>query len=228
MIPRKIHYVWVGGPIPPKVRQIIDRNSEVLKGYEIMIWTEENMPSLNAFAQRAYEDQKWAFVSDYIRFYILYHHGGIYLDTDVEVLKPFDDLLLQDFIAGWDKREVYIHTFIVGAVSRHPLLKEVLSFYEVLQPGVYPTSPEVLTLCYRNFEQRNDLVILPSKYLSPLEEGEKAGPETFEQAYTNHLWEESWRSYVPLRRFLRRVGLMKLYHRMLFPLKHMFRNIKKQ
>ena len=212
MIPKKVHYIWLGSEIPLHVQQIIERNSSILTGYETKIWTEENMPALPPFAQNAYEEKKWAFVSDFIRFYILYHEGGIYLDTDVEVLKSFDNLLLNEFIAGWDKKEAYIHTFIVGAVPSHPFIHAILSVYKHLEAGIYPTSPEVLTKCYREYENKEELSILPSKYLCPHEEGERITSSTFEHAYTNHLWQESWRSYVPLRRFLRRIGAIKVYH----------------
>lgn len=219
MVSKVIHYIWVGSEIPQEIQSLIDKNSRVLEGYEIKVWTELNMPRLNTFAQHAYNEKKWAFVSDYIRFYILYHEGGIYLDTDVEVMKSFDDLLSCDFFAGWDKRQEYIHSFIIGVSPRHILMESVLAYYDGIKESSYPTSPEVLTLCYGNYKKKEELNLLPSKYFSPLSEGEKATSSTFKDAYTNHLWHESWRRYVPLRRILRRIGLMKMYHSILLKIK---------
>jgi len=212
MIPRKIHYIWVGSAIPFHVQQLIEKNSQFLDNFEVTIWTEENMPRLNAFAQRAYEDKKWAFVSDYLRFYILYHEGGIYLDTDMEVLKPLDDLTDCSFFSGWDRTKRYIYTGIIGAEPNNECIQNVLESYNRIDDRLYPTSPEILTECYREYHKQEKLSLLGSEYFYPLLDGEKPSKELLEKAYTNHLWHESWRSYVPLRRFLRRAGIMKLYH----------------
>jgi len=222
MIPRKIHYIWVGSAIPSHVQQIIDSNSLLLEGYEVIIWTEENMPKLNAFARRAYEDKKWAFVSDYLRFYILYYEGGIYLDTDMEVLKPLDDLNSWKFFAGWSRTHKYIETAIVGTESRNECIRNILERYNTMKGEAYPTSPEILTECYRGYHKKEELCILESEYFYPLLDGEKPSKQLLEKAYTNHLWHESWRSYVPLRRFLRRIGAMKLYHGVIAKMNHIF------
>ena len=67
MIPKIIHYIWLGSKLPKKIQNLINANNEILKDYEIKIWTDENMPKLNKFAKQAYKDKKWAFVSDYLR-----------------------------------------------------------------------------------------------------------------------------------------------------------------
>ncbi|EKT54174.1 glycosyltransferase family 32 protein [Providencia burhodogranariea] len=103
MIPKIIHYIWVGDNQKPQfVLDCIATWKKYLPDYEIMEWGNECLKIIdNAYAHEAYENKKWAFVSDYIRLYALYKHGGIYLDTDVEVTKNFDDFLALDFFSGY-------------------------------------------------------------------------------------------------------------------------------
>ena len=94
-IPKVIHYCWFGGHEKPKlINKCLETWKRYLKDYEIMEWNEENFNiDICSFTKEAYEDKKWAFVSDYCRLWVLYNYGGIYLDTDIEILKPLDDLL---------------------------------------------------------------------------------------------------------------------------------------
>jgi len=215
MIPKIIHYIWVGGEIPKKIQSIIDKNSKFFQDYEIKIWTEVNIPKLNTFAQRAYDEKQWAFVSDYLRFKILEEFGGIYLDTDMEVLKPLDDLLDSSFFSGWDRRNKYVYAGIIGSEPKNEYIANILENYNNIDNFSYPTSPEIMTECYRRYDKKERLMILDSPYFYPLLDGEKPSETSLKYAYTNHLWYESWRNYVPLRRFLRRIGFMKIYHAVL-------------
>lgn len=212
MIPKLIHYIWVGSKMPANIKEVIEKNSKFFEGYEVKVWTEDNIPPLNAFAQRAYREKQWAFVSDYLRFSILQQNGGIYLDTDMEVLKPLDDLLDSTFFSGWDRRHKFIYAGIVGATPDNTYINSIVDAYDRIDNESYPTSPEIMTLCYEKYEQKDKLKLLSSKYFYPLLDGEKATKIVLKDAYTNHLWHESWRKHVWLRRVLRRVGFMKLYH----------------
>ena len=89
---KKIHYCWFGGKeLPSKVKKCIATWKKMLPDYEIKEWNEENFDiNTNTFVKEAYENKKWAFVSDYVRIYALYNEGGIYLDTDVKILKDLD------------------------------------------------------------------------------------------------------------------------------------------
>jgi len=219
MIPKIIHYIWIGSEIPENIKVQIKKNSQFFKEYEVKVWTEINMPKLNKFAQIAYDEKKWAFVSDYLRFLILKEYGGIYLDTDMDVLKSFDDLLIYPCFSGWDRTRKYVYAGIVGVESNHPYINKIMDKYNNIEEGIYLTSPEIMTEAYANYDKKEDIKILESKYFYPLLDGEKVTQKALEFAYTNHLWHESWRSYVPLRRFLRRIGIMKLYHFLLFKIK---------
>lgn len=102
MIPKKIHYCWLSGdPMPRKIRRCIDSWHKVLPDYELKLWSMENFDVESVdFVSEACKHRKWAFAADYIRMYALYHEGGIYLDSDVRVLKTFDPLLNHRFMSA--------------------------------------------------------------------------------------------------------------------------------
>lgn len=102
IIPKKIHYCWFGrNPLPESALKCIESWRKFLPDYEIVEWNEDNF-DVNSipYVQEAYEVKKFAFVSDYARFKILYEHGGLYFDTDVEVIKPFKDILSRGAFMG--------------------------------------------------------------------------------------------------------------------------------
>jgi len=95
MIPKIIHYCWFGrNPLPASALKCIYSWRKFLPNYEIKEWNEDNFDvNIIPYTREAYEAKKYAFVSDYARFYILYHYGGLYFDTDVEIIKPMDDIV---------------------------------------------------------------------------------------------------------------------------------------
>ena len=96
MIPKTIHYCWFGkSPKSKLILKCINSWKKYEPSYEIVEWNEENidLESVPLYVKQAYDKKMWAFVSDYVRFYVLYHFGGIYFDTDVELIKPIDDLV---------------------------------------------------------------------------------------------------------------------------------------
>lgn len=102
MIPKKIHYCWLSNdPFPRKIRKCMDTWRKMLPDYEFKLWNTHNF-DINSvpFVKQAYEQHKWAFAADYIRMYALYHEGGVYLDSDVKVLKPLDSLLNHGFMSS--------------------------------------------------------------------------------------------------------------------------------
>ena len=133
MIPKKIHYVWVGGKEKPKdIKRCIDTWKGHLSDYEIIEWNETNF-DINAhpFVRAAYDAKKWAFVSDYIRASVIYEHGGIYLDTDVLILDNFDDFLNNKAFVGFENPD-HPFTAVFGAEAGHPLVKDMLLYYDNL------------------------------------------------------------------------------------------------
>lgn len=134
MIPNKIHYFWFGEEEKPElVEKCIETWKNVLKDYEIIEWNESNYNiNKHSFLKKAYKNKKWAFVSDFARLDILYHEGGIYLDTDVEVKKSFDLFLNDPMFIGF-MFDCNLGTAIIGAEKRNKVLKELLAIYDELE-----------------------------------------------------------------------------------------------
>lgn len=137
-IPKIIHYCWVGGePKPKSVLYCIETWKRCCPDYEIKEWNETNYNfTKNEYMRQAYEAQKWGFVPDYARLDIIYEYGGIYLDTDVEILKSFDELLNDKVFFGFEDTgdgEYFVncgHGF--GAVPKNNIIKELRDIYENL------------------------------------------------------------------------------------------------
>lgn len=136
MIPKIIHYCWLSNdPQPEMIRQCIASWQKKLPDFEIRLW---NMDSLEyntiPFTRDALAHRKWAFVSDYVRLYALYHEGGIYLDSDVRAFGQIEELLRNDFFSGLEMRDkehtqIYLEAAIMGAVPGHPFIERCLNQY---------------------------------------------------------------------------------------------------
>ena len=151
MINKQIHYVWMGrGEKSDLIEMCISSWKKYLPDYDVIEWNEDNFDiSSNRYVWEAYKHKKWAFVSDYVRLYALYEHGGIYLDTDMEVLKPIDIFLSHGAFSGFESAR-YIFTGIMGAVKNHPWIKELLHYYEdrsfVSENGGLDLEPNVVNI----------------------------------------------------------------------------------
>lgn len=134
IIPKKIHYCWFGGqPLPDKYKYYMESWRKFCPDYEIIEWNESNYDiSKCKYMYDAYQKKMWGFASDYARIDIVYHNGGIYLDTDVELVKNIDDLLFQKGFAGFEDEEFVNFGLGFGAVKELPVLKEMLMYYEKL------------------------------------------------------------------------------------------------
>lgn len=132
MIPKTIHYVWFGrNPKPDLAVKCIKSWKKHCPDYEIIEWNEDNF-DLNAaplYVRQAYDAKKWAFVSDYVRLWAMTEHGGIYMDTDVEVLKPLDRFLHNEAFSGFEDDE-NIPTGIMACEKGFPLFVELLHYYD--------------------------------------------------------------------------------------------------
>ena len=130
MIPKIIHYCWFGkGEKNDLIKRCMESWKQYLPEYEIKEWNEDNFPiNYNTFTKQAYEAKKWAFVSDVARLYALYHDGGIYVDTDVEVMKSLDEFLGNKAFTGFEMIG-YPVCATMGAEAGNPLIKELLDYY---------------------------------------------------------------------------------------------------
>lgn len=131
-IPKVIHYCWFGrNPIPDKYKVWMESWRRYCPDYDIVEWNEDNYDiTKNAYMYQAYEQKKWGFVPDYARLDIIYNYGGIYLDTDVELVQNLDDLLYQKGFAGFEDDRFVNFGLGFGAVKGLPILKSMINFYE--------------------------------------------------------------------------------------------------
>lgn len=132
LIPKVIHYCWFGGkPIPDKNKRWMESWQRFCPDYEIIEWNESNYDvSKNLYMKQAYEAKKWGFVPDYARLDIIYQYGGIYLDTDVEIICNLDNLLYQKAFAGFESNDYVALGLGFGAQKGMPLIEKMLKFYD--------------------------------------------------------------------------------------------------
>ena len=186
MIPRIIHYCWFGGnPLPELAKKCIESWKKYLPDYEIREWNESNYNVTACdYAKEAYEEKKWAFVSDYARFDILYHHGGIYFDTDVELIAPIDDILQKGAFMGMEDDRCGVNSGLGLAAEPHQqIYREILNRYKgrhfksqsgvidqldvvkfvtpIFQEYGYQLEPKIQTV--------DGITIYPKEYFCPLD-----------------------------------------------------------
>lgn len=132
MIPKIIHYCWFGNNKKSKlIEKCIKSWRELCPDYEIIEWNESNFDiNINEYVKGAYESKMWAYVSDYARFHILSEYGGFYLDTDVQLLKPLDDLREFDSVVGFSSPQIVATGLIFACHKNNWLCNEVLKTYE--------------------------------------------------------------------------------------------------
>ena len=128
MIPKTIHYVWLGkGEKNELIKKCMETWEQL--GYEVKEWNEDNFDiNYNKFTRQSYDARKYAFTSDVVRLYALYTEGGIYMDTDVSVHKPLDEFLNEPAFSGFE-RENYPVCATMGAIKGNPIIKEMLDYY---------------------------------------------------------------------------------------------------
>lgn len=205
MIPKIIHYCWFGNhEIDAFSLECIETWKKILPDYKIQVWNESNCDINQApdFVKKAYSEKKWAFVSDYFRLHVLVEYGGIYLDTDVKVLKKFDDLLNLDFFCSFESEKT-LCTAIIGSSKNNDLLKGFLNTYNNKSFDETPnsfllfdyfklTEFKHLDIC-KEYKINQNAVIFPYFYFSPIDfyNGKnKANKFT----YCIHFYKGTWKS----------------------------------
>ena len=150
-IPKKIHYCWFGGnPLPDDAKKYIDSWKKYCPDYEIIEWNESNFDlNSNTYIKEAYEAKKWAFITDYVGLYVMYNFGGVYMDTDVELLSNIDNFLKHDAFSGFESVN-WIPTGIMACRKDFPLFKEFLDYYNdrhfTNEDGSYDLTTNVLSI----------------------------------------------------------------------------------
>lgn len=141
MIPKKIHYCWFGGnPLPKVAERCISSWKKYCSDYEIIEWNESNFDvNINEYTKMCYAEKKYAFLSDYVRLLVVLEAGGIYFDTDVEVIRSFDDLLDCEAFFGFETDEYIASGLGFGAIAHHPLVDKMIHQYDQLLDGMHGT-----------------------------------------------------------------------------------------
>jgi hypothetical protein len=206
-IPKIIHYCWFGkGNIPDEYQKYMESWSKYCPDYEIKRWDESNYDiSKNLYMKQAYEHKKWAFVSDYARVDIINEYGGIYLDTDVELLKPWDLFLENEFFAGF---EDYNHINLglgFGSVKNHPYLTRLLELYEDIYFAGKDGLNQIPCPVYQSkilnemgfdlnntYQKKDNMTIYPTSVFAPIS---FVGMGTINQySYSVHHYSATWHS----------------------------------
>ena len=212
MIPKVIHYCWFGGkPKPKSVLRCIDSWRKHCPDYDIKEWNEQNF-DVNAlpYTHDAYQDGKYAFVSDVARFWVLYHKGGVYFDTDVEVIKPIDDLVEHGPFMGWERADALGNVHVapglgLAAPVGFPLYREILDGFAKLSYYIendrwnpYTMIPLVTDILKEkglridgSLQTVEGLIIYPADYLCPMDSLTGKISIT-NNTYTIHHYTMSW------------------------------------
>lgn len=205
MIPKQINYIWLGGAAKSNLTNIcITTWYKHLHDYKIVEWNESNLNvdelcRNNRFLMECRKRKLWAFMADYLRLYVLYEFGGIYLDTDVQVLKSFDDLLDNKVFIGYEyftetKENCVTHgTGVIGAEPKNPIIKKCLDFYDnqIWNCDVYYI-PTIFTIIFDSATQA-DYKIYPVDYFAPYDYRKIYTPACItENTHAIHWFSASW------------------------------------
>lgn len=221
MIPKTIHYCWFGGNKLPKLAKRCIRSwRKYLPDYEIKEWNESNFDvNINPYVKEAYKVHRYAFMSDYARYWVLYHYGGVYFDTDVELLRSINQILknggYMSFETSPKSKDLYVNPGLGMAMEPgHPFLKEMLDMYRDLHfinpDGTHNLKSIVMytseVLIGKGLQKTTDIQkidginIYPKEYFNPYNSETKKF-EITDKTYSIHYFAGSW--FTKKERFMR-------------------------
>ena len=228
MIPKTIHYCWFGrNPLPESAQKCIKSWRKFFPDYEIKEWNEDNFDvNSSPYTAEAYQAKKYAFVSDYARFWILYHHGGIYFDTDVEVIKSMDDIVERGAFMGIEVEADGDNPYPLVAPGLgiavepgHTFYKKLIEYYSDIH---FMTSDGKLNqttvvrhtsrlLNEEGMQPSNELQcvsgiwIYPKDYFNPLDDLTGRLSKT-SNTRTIHWYSRTWQNSSPVKQWLSRLS----------------------
>lgn len=208
MIPKKIHFCWYGkGKYNKTIEKCIASWDEKLPDYKIKKWDESNTPfDKLPFLKLLYKQKKWSFITDYVRLYALYTEGGVYLDTDIEILQRFDylhdEMAFTGFQTNIEDSPYPVAAGIIGAEKNSKFILDCIKATERKQRLKFNGmgGPPILTEVLKNYglneykEQKlNDVLILTKEYFYPFYLGEEFTQDLIKpETICVHWWEDSW------------------------------------
>ena len=211
MIPHRIHYCWFGhNPKPKLIQKCIDSWKRFCPNWEIIEWNEENFDVFgNTYTKAAYENRKWAYVADYARFDVLNRYGGVYFDTDVELLKPIPEYLMdEDAFTGFETIDTVNPALVYGTLPNQKVLGLVLDQYKNESFTTDRTIVDIFTdvLKENGFVGNNTeqivcgLRIFPTEFFGCFNHEIQAFEKT-ENTVSIHHYYASWQPWYPKTRF---------------------------
>jgi len=208
MIPKKIHFCWYGnGTYNEVIKKCINSWEEKLPDYEIKKWDESNTPfDKFPFLNLLYKQKKWSFISDYMRLYSIYTEGGIYLDTDIEILKNFGELHNESAFIGFQTKlgenKYPLNSAVIGSERKNSFIldcikaterKQRLNFNAMGGPPIVTSVMYKYGLSIYKKQHLNNTLLLTTDYFYPFAWYEKFSPNCItENTICIHWWEDSW------------------------------------
>lgn len=224
MIPKIIHYCWFGGKEKPaSAEKCIQSWKKYCPTYEIKEWNEQNFDvNMNVYTRYCFENKKWAFLSDYVRLFAVYQEGGIYLDTDVEVVKCLDELLQMGAFFGRENVQFINSGLGFGATKKHSIIAKMCRYYEEVD-SINAEAPSLMTcpkintsvLLKEGFSQVeetqciNGITVFAKDYFNPYNDA--TGRLTLtKNTYSIHWYSKSW---IPKIKVFRS-KITRIFHRL--------------
>lgn len=230
MIPKIIHYCWFGEqPLTDEAVKCIESWKKYCPDYEIIQWNEKNYNlKINKYVYSAYQSKKWAFLTDYVRLDVVYEYGGVYLDTDVELIRPLDSLLEYDAYMGMEQPGRVATGLGFGAIKKHEFILENKKAYEgeellnndgfLKQITCVTVTTDLLKKYGLNdnatIQKIRNVTIFPPEYFCPIVMG-TSKLRTTSKTYSIHHYAASWKSgnkivkklkyrLIPFKQFVRK------------------------
>ena len=238
-IPKKLHYVWIGDSEKPEIfNKCLKSWQEKMPDYEIIEINKENFDlddhiARNKFLRECYKRKLWAYIADYVRIHYLYENGGIYLDTDMEILKDFSPLFDNEnieFFTGYESDDG-IGMGLFGVSAKSKFLEKMIKFYddEIYKSPLF-TLPQITKYILKNDfsfdfskneirDEKNGICIYKKEYFYPFLPKEKFDESIVtENTYAIHWWHHSWKGSRPflflktkhlkgIKKYIKKIGI---------------------